>query len=110
MLGHNFLMVELECAIAFNQIKKLKKFVNKRNKLALRLTKGIKGLEGLQTPVVKKNNFHVFYNYSMILDYKKLNIKRKKIISMLEKEGVQGLVGATQTFIYFLFFKKIFST
>ena len=54
MLGHNFRMGELECAIAFNQIKKLKKFVNKRNKLALRLTKGIKGLEGLQTPVVKK--------------------------------------------------------
>ena len=29
----------------------------------------------------------------MILDYKKINLKRKKIISMLEKEGVQGLVG-----------------
>ena len=26
---------EIRCAIAFNQIKKLKKFVNKRNKLAL---------------------------------------------------------------------------
>jgi len=93
MVGHNFRMGELECAIAFNQIKKLKKFVNKRNKLALRLTRGLKDLQGLQTPIVKKNNFHVFYNYSMILDYKKINLNRKKIVSLLEKEGVQGLVG-----------------
>ena len=91
-------------------IKKLKKFVNKRNKLALRLTKGIKGLEGLQTPIVKKI-LQVLYNYSMILDYKKLNIKRKEIISMLEKEGVQGLVGGYSNIHLPLFFKtniKIF--
>ena len=93
MVGHNFRMGELECAIAFNQIKKLKKFVNKRNKLALRLTKGLKNLQGLQTPIVKKHNFHVFYNYSMILDYKKFDLNRKKIVSLLEKEGVQGLLG-----------------
>ena len=35
-------MGELECAIAFNQIKKLKKFVNKRNKLALRPLRELK--------------------------------------------------------------------
>ena len=40
MLGHNFRMGD-ECAIAFNQIKKLKKFVNK-NKLALDLLKELK--------------------------------------------------------------------
>ena len=93
MVGHNFRMGELECAIAFNQIKKLKKFVDKRNKLALRLTRGLKDLQGLQTPIVKKDNFHVFYNYSMIFDYKKINLNRKKMVSLLEKEGVQGLVG-----------------
>lgn len=91
MVGHNFRMGELECAIAFNQMKKLNKLIKFRNKLALKLTNGIKNLKGLKVPVIKENNFHVFYNYPIVLDLKILKLKRNKIVSLLEKEGIQGL-------------------
>ena len=109
MVGHNFRMGELECAIAFSQMKKLKELINKRNKLALRLTRGLKKLQGLQTPIIKENNFHVFYNYPMVFDYKNINLKRKKIISLLEKEGVQGLAeGYGNIHLLPVFQKKFF--
>jgi dTDP-4-amino-4,6-dideoxygalactose transaminase len=91
MLGYNFRLGEVECAIGIEQLKKLKGFVSSRQKAAKLITEGLTGLEGLRTPIVKEGSTHVYYVYPLILDTKALGVPRKKIFEALKAEGVEGL-------------------
>jgi perosamine synthetase len=88
MIGHNFRMGEIECAMGIEQLKKLGGFVKSRQGLANRLSEGLKGLRGLRTPVVRPDRTHVYYVYPLILDTKELGIGRDQIHGALQAEGV----------------------
>lgn len=89
MIGHNFRLGEIECAMGIEQLKKLSKFVQSRQGLAERLTEGLKGLRGLQTPMVKADRTHVYYVYPMILNVRELGVSRDQIHAALQAEGVE---------------------
>jgi dTDP-4-amino-4,6-dideoxygalactose transaminase len=88
MIGHNFRLGEIECAMGIEQLKKLDRFVQSRQLLADRLTEGLKGLRGLRTPVVKPGCTHVYYVYPMVLDIDELGVSRERIHAALQAEGV----------------------
>jgi perosamine synthetase len=88
MIGHNFRLGEIECAIGIEQLKKLNRFVHSRQVLASRLTEGLAELRGLRTPVVKPGCTHVYYVYPMVLDIEKLGVSRERIHAALQAEGV----------------------
>ena len=88
MIGHNFRLGEIECAMGIEQLKKLSKLVQSRQVSASRLTEGLKGLHGLRTPVVKTDRTHVYYVYPLVLDIKKLGVSRDRIHAALQAEGV----------------------
>jgi perosamine synthetase len=91
MIGHNFRLGEIECAIGIEQLKKLKHLVETRQYAAERLTKGLQELKGLRLPVVKKDCTHVYYMYQMIIDVDGLGVSRDKIYEALTAEGVESL-------------------
>ena len=91
MVGHNFRLGEIECAIGIEQLKKLKGFVSSRQKVADHLTERLSGLPGLRTPIVKPDCTHAYYMYPMVLDVDHLCISRARIFEALEAEGVSGL-------------------
>ena len=91
MLGYNFRLGEIECAIGIEQLKKLDDFVSARQRIARRLTTGLYDLPGLRTPVIKANCTHAYYMYPLVLDIEKIGIKRHIIYQALLAEGVQGL-------------------
>jgi perosamine synthetase len=91
MIGYNFRLGEIECAIGIEQIKKLKKLVISRQQSAERLTAGLKGLKGLRTPLVKPGCTHAYYVYPMVLETNSLGVSRDLIVEALAAEGVQGL-------------------
>lgn len=93
MIGYNFRLGEIECAIGIEQLKKLNRFVKGRQRAAERLTAGLKGLYGLQTPYIVEGNTHAYYTYPMILDTRALGVSRAKLMEALEAEGVEGLAG-----------------
>ena len=93
MIGYNFRLGEVECAMGIEQLKKLDGFVNSRISAAEKLTEGLKDLQGLRTPVIKNDCTHVYYVYPLILDIEELGVSRKKIIDALEAEGLEGLAG-----------------
>jgi perosamine synthetase len=88
MVGHNFRLGEIECAMGIEQLKKLEGFVLSRQSLAASLTDGLKNLEGLTTPVVKADRTHVYYVYPMQLDTALLGVSRDRICDALIAEGV----------------------
>ena len=91
MVGYNFRLGEIECAIGIEQLKKLKHLVAGRQRAAERLTQGLLGLDGLRTPISKPECTHAYYIYPIMLDLEKLNLSRATLVKALEAEGVIGL-------------------
>ena len=96
MIGYNFRLGEIECAIGISQLKKLQRFVESRNRVATRLNEKLADLPGLKTPSVLEGCSHVYYVYGMVLDTKLLGVKREVLIKALEAEGVKGLSNGYQ--------------
>lgn len=88
MVGHNFRLGEIECAIGIEQLKKLKGFVQSRQALAEVLTEGLRDFKGLKTPVVRIDRTHVYYVYSIQVDPEVLGVCRDGICDALTAEGV----------------------
>lgn len=91
MIGYNFRLGEIECAMGIEQLKKLDRSVCAKQKAAEHLSQGLKNLPGLQVPIVKKECTHVYYVYPLILDTQVLGISREKIVQALIAEGVPGV-------------------
>ena len=96
MIGYNYRLGEIECAIGIEQLKKLPDLVSGRQKAAEKLTELLKELSGLSLPKIMPNCTHSYYMYPMILDIEKLGVARKKIINALTAEGVTGLTDGYQ--------------
>jgi perosamine synthetase len=93
MIGYNFRLGEIECAIGIEQLKKLDGFVASRQKAAAKLTAGLRELKGLRTPIVKPGCTHAYYVFPMVLDIEELGVPRSRILDALIGEGVAGLAG-----------------
>lgn len=91
MIGYNFRLGEIECAIGIEQMKKLEGLVASRQRVADRLTQGLKGLPGLRVPVVKPGCTHAYYVYPMVLDVDALGVSHERICEALVAEGLEGL-------------------
>lgn len=91
MIGHNFRLGEIECAIGIEQLKKLQRLVATRQRAADRLTRGLTGLAGLQPPIVKPECTHSYYMYFMTVDPQVTGVSRDRIFDALVAEGVPGI-------------------
>jgi len=92
MVGYNFRLGEIECAIGIEQLKKMPRFVSQRQEIAKQLNYGLKNLKGLKVPLTRTDCTHSFYIYGMTLDLNVINVSRKRLIKALEAEGVEGLI------------------
>jgi len=91
MIGYNFRLGEIESVIAIEQLKKLNKIIKKKIYIANIITKGIKNLEGLEVPKIRKGCNHVYYVYPIIIDTDKIGIDKFIIHKALEAEGLDSV-------------------
>ena len=89
MLGYNFRLGEIECAIGIEQLKKLPALVASRQHLAERLAEGIRDLPGLQVPVVGEGNTHVYYVFPLLVDPLITGCSKEELAAALKAEGVE---------------------
>ena len=106
MIGYNFRLGEIESAIVLQQLKKLKRIIKQKQVVAQILNRGLRKLEGIRIPFVKKNCTHVYYVYPLVLDSKKIKVDRRIIVKALEAEGVQGLASSYQNLHLLPMFQK----
>ena len=107
LIGHNFRLGEIECAIGIEQLKKLDDIVILKKQLANFLTNEIINLDGLHIPYIPNDRDHVYYVYPIILDTKKLGVSREKIVSAIKSEGLDIAVGYQNLHLLPTFQKKI---
>ena len=91
MVGYNFRLGEIECAIGISQLNKLSGLVSRRQEIAAQLDRGLAGLKGLRTPVVRTDCTHVYYVYPLDVDVQSLGVSRARLVDALRAEGLSGI-------------------
>lgn len=107
MIGHNFRLGEIECAIGREQLKKLSTNILSRQMAANRLIEGLSDLPGIRLPKVKEECTHVFYSFPMVLDIDQLELSRGLIHKALIAEGVPVAQGYQNIHLLPMYQKKI---
>ena len=92
MIGHNFRLGEMECAIGIEQLKKLNFLLETKRTAANKLSKYLSKLKGLTTPFIMDGCTHAYYVYPMTLNIEILGLSRERIYDALIAEGIQGLM------------------
>jgi dTDP-4-amino-4,6-dideoxygalactose transaminase len=86
MIGFNFRLPEMECAITRCQLKKLPQLVKDRQENCEYLSEKFKQLPMFKAPAVKPDCTHSYYVYSMRYDETQTGVPRNKIVEALQKE------------------------
>jgi len=93
-MGWMYRIQEIPAAIARTQLKRLDEYNATRTQNAEYLTKGLSGINGIQTPVVPDDRTHVYFTYRLRFDPEKIGIDlsgrkfREAIEKALFMEGV----------------------
>lgn len=85
LLGRNYRMTDFQAALGLSQIRKLEKFIKKRQELATLYNEKLRDVPSINLPHVKPNVRHVWHLYTILLDKK---INRDKFISTMRAKNV----------------------
>ena len=87
--GYNYRLSDISCALGISQIKKLNKFILKRNKIFNFYKKSLSKFKDLFfLPSTIKSQLSANHLFVIILNGKKLKISRDNLIQMLFKKGI----------------------
>lgn len=89
MLGYNYRLDEMSCALGIAQMERLKEILKKRAKVAQLYNKKLKGIEGLEIPYIEPGNKISWFVYVVKLAENFAGKKRDKIIKEMAKRGIQ---------------------
>ncbi len=87
-LGFNYRITDIQCALGLSQLKKLKKIINKRIKIAKIYDENFKDLENIFLPQFKNRNISSNHLYVLNLDFKRIKINRRDFMRILLKKGI----------------------
>jgi dTDP-4-amino-4,6-dideoxygalactose transaminase len=106
MIGYNFRLGEVESAIGLKQLPKLQDAISTRQRAALLLDDHLKGIEGLTTPVTRKDCTHIYYFYAMKHDPDITEVSRDRVYEALIAEGVPVVKEYINLHMYPMFLNK----
>jgi len=67
-LGRNYRITDFQCALGLSQLKKVEKFIEKRQHLAHLYNELLKDVDFIELPVIKEYTTHVWHIYTVLLD------------------------------------------
>ncbi|MFA6583404.1 MAG: UDP-4-amino-4,6-dideoxy-N-acetyl-beta-L-altrosamine transaminase [Elusimicrobiaceae bacterium] len=82
-LGFNYRMTDFQAALGLSQLKKLEKFVARRNEIILAYNTGLAGIKHLTLPYTPKELKSAFHLYVTRIDFGALGINRADFINAL---------------------------
>lgn len=85
-VGHSFRATEMEAAIGIGQMERADEIVEKRQKIAAKLTKGLENLSDfIQLPTIPKDRTHSFMLYGITVK----NGSKKELVRYLENLNIE---------------------
>ena len=86
MVGYNYRMTEIECAIAYEQLDKLAPLVEDRRKNITYLENELSKIPFLTMPKVRKGAEHAYYQHAFLYNEKVAGIHRNKFVEAVSAE------------------------
>jgi len=93
LVGMNIRMTELSAAVGRAQLERIDDLVGRAEQIAMRLSQGIRGLNGIIPPAVRQGCRHTYFMWSCKLDPDALGISRSAFAKALNAEGFPNAEG-----------------
>ncbi len=88
MLGFNYRLTDMACALGLSQLKRLGENLFRRREIAAAYTEAFRDLEGLTTPAVRDGVDPAWHLYPIRLNREKLNAGRTQVFRALRAENI----------------------
>jgi len=85
LLGRNYRMTDFQAALGLSQLKKLERFIKRRQELASLYKEGLKNVPLVTLPCVKPNVRHAWHLYTILLDRK---VDRNRFIAAMRVKNI----------------------
>ena len=89
MLGYNYRLSDIACAMGENQLKRLNEIIDSRNKIADLYNSFFAFFDGITTPKIDPVIKHAYHLYVIRIDWKKFKINSADLMTMLQEGGIQ---------------------
>jgi perosamine synthetase len=89
MLGYNYRLDEMSCALGLSQMQRIREILKKRKGVAELYNKKLKNVDGLEIPYIKQGNKLSWFVYVIKLTENLSGKKRDKIIKEMAQKGIQ---------------------
>ena len=103
-LGRNYRLTDFQCALGISQLKKLDKFIQKRQKIARSYSKQLNNIDFIETPLIKPAIKHSWHIYTVLLDKE---IERDKFFKYMRDYNIGVNVHYIPIY-HFSYYKKHF--
>ncbi len=87
-LGYNYRLTDFQSALGISQLKKLKKTILIKRKIAKHYNKNFNDIEHLITPKISKNCVHSYHLYPLQVRFDKIKISKKELFKIFYKKGI----------------------
>mgnify|MGYP001329253272 CR=1 FL=1 len=105
-LGYNFRLSDINCALGISQLNSIRKFIEKRKKIARYYHEHLKPLSNFLVPNEKYNNFSSYHLFIIRLNFKNLKRVNKDVfINFMKKNRINLQFHYKPIYNYF-FFRK----
>lgn len=87
-IGWNYRMPDILCALGISQLKKLERFIRRREEIARLYDRLLAQLAPALKPVPRGNDPHGLHLYAVLIDFAKLGTTRAKFMNALRAENI----------------------
>jgi perosamine synthetase len=84
-IGYNYRMTELQAAMGLAQMERLEGILSAKRKVALKITKGLEGVQGVRTPRGPSNGSCTYTLYTILLQSRRM---RDHLALHLQERGI----------------------
>ena len=88
LLGFNYRLTDIHCALGLSQLSKLSRFVKRRRAIVAKYNKAFANLSCFQTPKENPGVFSAFHLYVTQIDFDALGTTRKEFVAKLAEKRV----------------------
>ena len=88
LLGYNYRLTDIACALGLSQLKKLEANLKRRREIAARYTAAFEEMPGICAPTVREEVLPAWHLYPIRLDVARLSVGRAEIFLALRAENI----------------------
>ena len=87
-LGYHYRLTEIQAVLGVSQMKKIDKFMKKRQIIAKRYDKYLSNIKNIKKSQSKNGGISANHLYTLKIDFTKINISRNDLMNKLRKNGI----------------------